>query len=145
MLQRCVLACVLTLLATSVQADPERFAIPVAYEGTYGILATPTGSLLDALGVQGVVEIVHTGDELHVSLPGHAPVRFVAAGRHRFVSPDDRSILTFEVAEGRVRRAFLDGHGETALVPVNPWQAALARLARQIALIVPPGGPDGPD
>lgn len=142
--QRFALACFLTLLAATVQAEPERFIIPVAYEGTYGILATPTGSLLDALSVQGVVEIVHDGDELSVDLPGHAPVRFVPAGRHQFVSPSDRSRLTFEVAHGRVRRAFLDGHGETALVPVNPWQAALARLARQIALLAPPGGPEAP-
>lgn len=137
MLQRFLLASVLAFLATSAQAEAERFTIPVAYEGTYGILATPTGGLLDALGVQGVVVIVHASGELHVTLPGHAPIRFVPAGRHRFVSPDDRSRLGFEVEGGRVRRAFLDGHGETALVPVNPWQAALARLAWQLALVVP--------
>lgn len=145
MLHRFALACALILLAASARAEPVRVVIPVAYEGTYGLLAQPTGTIVDALGVQGVVEIVHTGDELHVRLPGHAPVRFVPAGRHRFVSPDDRSRLTFEVEGGRVRRAFLDGHGETALVPINPWQAALARLARQVVLIVSPGDPDGPD
>lgn len=142
---RFALACALILLAASAQGEPDRVVIPVAYEGTYGLLAPPTGTIVDALGVRGVVEIVHTDDELHVSLPGHTPVRFVPAGRHRFVSPGDRSRLMFEVVGGRVRRAFLDGHGETALVPLDPWQAALARLARQVELILSPSEPDGSD
>lgn len=141
MLKCVLLTFTLALVAAPGFGEPDPYTISVGYEGTYGILVTPTGSLLDAIGVRGVVAVVDMGDALCAHLPDHLPIRFVPAGRHRFVSPDDGARLTFEIADGRVRQAFLDGHAGMALVPVNGVQAALARLARAVSLSVQPGDP----
>jgi hypothetical protein len=142
-LQRILFVCTLAVLAAAAFGQRGAVGIPVAYEGTYAIVAAPTGSVLDAFPLRGVVEVVRTGGELRVSLPGHASLRYVPAGRHRFVATDGRSRLTFDVADGRVQGAYLDGHDETALIPANALQAAIAELAGQLARMWPGGGGAG--
>lgn len=108
-------------------------AIPVAYEGSYArYLLAPEGALEAALPVGGVVEVIRDGSELQALRPEGPPTRFVPAGRHRFVAPGTAEVLTFDVADGRVRSAYLTGDRAAALVPVPAWQASLLRVGYRL-------------
>ena len=41
-------------------------------------------------------------------------------------------MLTFDVADGRVRSAYLTGDRAAALVPVRAWQASLLRVGYRL-------------
>jgi hypothetical protein len=108
-------------------------AIPIAYEGYYGrYLLAPEGALEAALPLGGVVEVIRDGSELQALRPEGPPTRFVPAGRHRFVAPGTGDVLTFDVADGRVRSAYLTGDRAAALVPVRAWQASLLRVGHRL-------------
>lgn len=109
-------------------------AIPVGYEGVYGrYLLAPEGALEAALPLGGVVQVIRDDGELQVRRPEGPPTRFVPAGRHRFVAPGTAEVLSFDVADGRVRSAFLNGDRAAALVPVRAWQASLLRVGHRLA------------
>lgn len=108
--------------------------IPVAYEGFYGhYLLAPEGAFEALLPLGGVVEVIHDGSELLVLRPDGPPTRFVPAGRHRFVAPGTAEVLSFDVADGRVRSAYLNGDRTSALVPVRAWQASLLRVGHHLS------------
>lgn len=123
------------VLAATARADPHGAArIPVAYEGAYArALLAPEGPFETLLPLGGVVDVRRDGAELRVTRPGGGPVRFVAAGVHRFLAPTTGELLTFDVADGRVRSGFLDGDRTAVLTPVGGWRASLLRLGNRLA------------
>lgn len=129
------LAALLVALSIVAVGHGEHLAtIPVAYEGVYGrYLLAPEGAFEALLPLGGVVEVIRDGSELAVLRPDGPPTRFVPAGRHRFVAPGTGEVLSFDVADGRVRSAYLNGDRTAALVPVRPWQASLLRVGHRLS------------
>lgn len=146
---RVIVALAILSLAIAARALGEGdVVLPVGYEGSYGrYLLQAERPLTTLVPLEGVVDVRRDGRELWVSTPTSHPIRFTPAGRHRFVAPSTGASLSFDVAAGRVRAAYLSDDAEHVLAPIRSWQASLLRLGHRLAAgwRTPAEGSDRPD